>query len=130
MTERWIGAKVSVTRWVSDDPQPGIVECELQDVRNRRWKFIDKCSMFENIDIGPDTIYPQPGFILCVVEGRSMDAAERDVISIESRGPCSLDGESRFRVFPSDLIEGTYGSTTQKPWNGCVEPNANAGERA
>jgi hypothetical protein len=124
MPQRWIGVKVSVTRFVSDDAQPGIIEAELWDVHNRCWRFIEKCSAVENLGLGPDTTYPQPGVILCTVVGRYHDVAEQDVIAIELYGVCSIDNENRFEVFPTALVEGEFNSIQRRPWNGQAEPNA------
>lgn len=123
MTERWIGVVISVSRYVSDD-QPGIIECELCDAYGHLWTFIDKQSAVGRSDLDAETVYPQPGHILCKVVGRTKDASERDLIEIELYGVISIDNEERFEVFPAVLVEGVYDSSTQCPWNGHEEPNA------
>ena len=40
-----LGVKVTVLRYVSDDPQPGIVEFQLEDANGHRWLFVDKTSV-------------------------------------------------------------------------------------
>jgi len=30
-----LGVKVTILRYISDDPQPGVVECELEDAHGR-----------------------------------------------------------------------------------------------
>lgn len=115
MAARWTGVRVSVIRYVSDHPQPGIVEAELRDAFGRSWRFIDKCSVFENLDLFSDTTYPQPGHILCSVIGRGRDASGRDTVEVDLE-VCSEDGEDRFTVYPTTLIEGEWGSTNQRAW--------------
>jgi hypothetical protein len=34
--------KVSIARYISDDPQPGIVECQFQDAYGHQCSFIEK----------------------------------------------------------------------------------------
>src|SRR5882757_5008577 len=40
-----VGMKVTILRYISDEPQPGIVECELEDAYGRSWSFIDKTAI-------------------------------------------------------------------------------------
>lgn len=127
MGGRWIGVRVSVIRYVSDHPQPGIVEAELRDAFGRSWRFIDKCSAFENLDLFSDTTYPQPGFILCSVIGRGRDASGRETVEVDL-DVCSVDGEDRFTVYPTGLIEGKWGSSNQCPWKG--DPDQSPADRA
>src|SRR4051794_23510605 len=115
MAERWIGVGVSVIRYVRDDPQPGIVEAELRDAHDRCWRFIEKCSVVENLDLDADTAYPQPGVILCTVVGRGRDASGRGAVEVELYGVWSVDGEGRFTVYPMALVEGEFGGATQRP---------------
>jgi len=34
-----IGISVLITKYISDDPQPGIVECQLIDAYGNEWVF-------------------------------------------------------------------------------------------
>ena len=129
MAERWIGVGVSVIRHVSDEPQPGVIEAELRDVGGRCWRFIEKCSAVENLDLDADTPYPQPGVILCTVVGRGRDASSKEAVEVELYGVYSVDGENRFTVYPSALVEGAYNSATWRPWDGRAEPNAVASQQ-
>ena len=100
-----------------DDPQPGIVEAELRDAHDRCWRFIEKCSVVENLDLHADTLYPQPGVILCTVVGRGRDASGRETVEVDLCGVCSADREGRFTVHPAALVEGVFGSDTRRPWS-------------
>ena len=55
--------KVTITRYVSDEPQPGIVECELRDVHGRCWCILEKTAVVGLNDLDANTVYPQPGLI-------------------------------------------------------------------
>ena len=43
-------------RWVSDEPQPGIVEAETDGPKGHVYHFLDKAAVFS--DLGPDSNYP------------------------------------------------------------------------
>jgi hypothetical protein len=117
MSGRWIGVRVTITRFVDDYP-PGIVEAELHDARGQRFHFIDKQPFFGREDLGSDDAYPQPGQMLCWVRGFSKDATGQNLIRVE------LYGEgTELEVRTEALVEGTYNSSDQRPWNGLAEPN-------
>ena len=67
---RWIGVQVSITQWVSDDPQPGVVHAELRDADGHCWRFTGKQSTFETLELDAASVYPQAGVLLCRVLGR------------------------------------------------------------
>ncbi len=118
MPERWIGVSVTVTRFVSDY-QPGIVEAELCDAHGECLRFVDKQPFFGRDDLGADDSYPQAGVMLCWVCGRRLDSAGRELIRVELYGE-GIEVEVRAEA----LVEGTYNSSAQLPWNGLAEPNA------
>jgi hypothetical protein len=106
MAERMIGIKVLVTRYISDEPQPGIVECEFADARGRRWRFIEKSAVISSTPLDGETVYPQPGIIGCEIIGRSRDAVGRELILVDTERPwgvASVEGSMRFEVRPDTL---------------------------
>lgn len=47
------------TRWVADEPFPGLVEIELVDSHGRTHRFTEKCSVVDDGDrLRPDAAYP------------------------------------------------------------------------
>jgi hypothetical protein len=101
--------RVSITRYVSDDPQPGLVECELIDRHGRRWSFVEKTAVVSDEVLGPETTYPRPGVIAGEVIGRFRDAQGREVVRVDTGRPwgvVTLDGVSQFEVFAEDLAPG------------------------
>jgi hypothetical protein len=45
MTARRTAVVGQAVRWASDEPQPGLVEARLRDVRGRKWVFIGKAAV-------------------------------------------------------------------------------------
>lgn len=96
---------VEITRWVRDD-QPGWVECRLVDASGRVARFIEKAPVVTEAPIGRDGPYPCAGVIACEIVARSVDAAGREIVTIDTSTPWGVHattGESRFDVTPSQL---------------------------
>lgn len=124
MAQRMIGVTVSITRYISDEPQPGIVECEFTDVNGRRWTFVEKTAIVSAVNLDARTTYPQPGVIACEVAGRRLDDAGRELITVDTERPdCveSVDGLMQFEVLPASLVEWEWGNNVERPWNGRAE---------
>jgi hypothetical protein len=107
MTERMIGVRVSITRYVSDD-NPGFVECEFVDAHGARWRFVEKSPVVSAQYLDARTVYPQPGVIACEIADRRCNVAGQEIIVIDTERPWgvdSVDGSHRFEVAPPSLIE-------------------------
>jgi hypothetical protein len=103
-----LAVKVTITRYVSDDPQPGVVECELLDVHGRRWRFLEKTAVVSTNGLDANAPYPQPGVIAAEAIRRSRDLAGREVVRIDTERPwgvASIDGITQFDVPPECLVE-------------------------
>jgi hypothetical protein len=125
--QQMIGVRVSITRYVSDDPQPDIVECEFYDAHGRRWNFVEKTGIVSAEYLDGHTSYPQPGVIACEIQSRSRDADGREIVLIDTERPwCveSVDGSMRFEVLPSSLVEWQWGSKVERAWDSRAEPGA------
>jgi hypothetical protein len=102
------GIKVTIVRYVSDNPQPGIVECQLEDAHGRRWSIVEKTAVVSVKDLDAQTTYPQQGFVACAIVGRSFDSAGREVVRIDAGLPWgveSVEGVTQFDVLPESLVE-------------------------
>jgi hypothetical protein len=102
-----IGVAVSITRYVSDEPQPGVVECELMDAHGRCWRFVEKTAIVSAEPLDASFAYPRSGIIACEILGRSLDGAGREVVQIDTRTPWaveSLEGRTQFEVHAACLI--------------------------
>ena len=97
------GMEVSIVRYISDDPQPGIVECQFQDAYGRRWSFIEKTLVVSVQQLDAHSVYPQRGVTPCRIVQRFSDAAGREVIRIDCVE--SVEGVTEFEVLPESLVE-------------------------
>lgn len=96
-----------IVRWVSDDPQPGLVECELADRFGKVWRFVEKSAVVTAENLSSESRYPQPGSIGCQVIRRSRDESGREVAEIDTEFPWgveAVDGTTRFHVFADQLV--------------------------
>src|SRR5262245_35112263 len=103
-----LSVKVLITRYVSDDPQPGIVECELHDAHGRRWCFLEKTAIVSANDLNAKTIYPQPGKIAGEIVERHREATGREIIRFDTERPWgvgSIEGVTQFEILPDSLVE-------------------------
>jgi hypothetical protein len=98
------GMKVTILRYISDEPQPGIVECEFDDAHGRCWSFIDKTAIVSVEQLDAQSAYPQLGMITVEVIGHSLNAAGREVVWIDT-GIEIVEGATRFEVLPESLVE-------------------------
>src|SRR5687768_6765448 len=96
-----LGIKVVIARYVSDEPQPGVVECHLDDVCGRRWSFIEKTAVVSCENLDARTAYPREGVIAGEVMERLPDPGGREIIRFDTTRPWdveSVEGETRFDV--------------------------------
>ena len=106
---------VQIVSFVSDEPQPGIVECELVDAEGKSHKFIDKVPGFSVEILDSRSTYPRAGAIRCQPLAKCQDGNGRDVVRITTDLPDhieSIEGVSDFVVLPSQLasIPAGFGS--------------------
>ncbi len=103
-----LGVKVTIARYISDDPQPGIVELQLEDAHGRRWSFVEKTAIVSKEFLDAQTTYPQQGVIACEIIQRRFDVSGREVIRIDTKRPWyveSVDGITEFDVSTDVLSE-------------------------
>jgi hypothetical protein len=103
-----LGIIVTIVRYISDEPQPGIVECQLEDAHGRRWSFVEKTAIVSTEHLDADTTYPQRGVVAGEIVQRNLDAAGREVVRFDTAKPWnveSVDGVTEFDVLPESLVE-------------------------
>jgi len=96
-----IGIRILITRYISDDPQPGIVECELIDAAGVKHYFTEKTAIVTKDFINADSDYPREGIIACEIVNQEFGP---DVIEVGTERPWyveSTEGLTRFRVNPA-----------------------------
>jgi hypothetical protein len=99
---------MTITRYVSDEPQPGIVECEMVDAHGRRWLFLEKTAVISSFHLDACTCYPRPAIIAVEVVGRFQDAQLGEILRIDTDRPWgiqSVEGETLFEILPTLLVE-------------------------
>lgn len=95
-----MNVRIRAIRWVSDDPQPGLVECRLVDADGVEHVLIDKCAVFDGENrLRPDASYPIELTFPCRVLGEGDD----DLVIELAWHVESEEGETTFRV-RRDLI--------------------------
>lgn len=103
-----LAVKVSITRYLGDDPQPGIVECKLTDAWGREWTFHDKVPIFTDQSLDSQSTYPQEGTIAGNIIRRRQDASGREIVTFDTEEPDRVDtvqGETRFDLTLEQLTE-------------------------
>src|SRR5271156_3641939 len=93
---------VQIVRFV-DEHQRGWVESQFVDAKGRRHAFLDKVPIFTAADLGPDSGYPQRGFVSCEISSQSRDALGRTVVNIRTDHVESTEGLSDFVVLSEQL---------------------------
>lgn len=107
MPEEYAEIQVSITRWIDDDPQPGIVEFEFSDRFGRQWRFQEKQSRVSQEWLDADYVYPRPGDVRCLVLSRRQDEEGRSIVEIDTFRPDSVESVeevSSFEVFAGQLL--------------------------
>jgi|SRR5215469_456186 len=103
-----VGVKVTILRYLSDDPQPGIVECQLENANGNRILFIEKTAIVSTANLDAKTNYPQPGILACEVLRRRRERAGREVVRIDTERPWhieSVEGSTEFDVAAESLVD-------------------------
>ena len=99
MAERWEWfVACRIVRWVSDDPQPGIVEGHITDADGALHRFVDKQAMFIVGILGPMSDYPVEA-LLPIDEPSDKEVVEVRVPWVEDE-----NGESLLRMRRDALV--------------------------
>ncbi len=100
---------VQIVRFVSDEPQPGIVACEFVDAKGHRHTFIDKVPGFTAELLDAHSGYPQRGAVRCRKVAAWRDEDGREVVRISTGFPDhveSSEGVTEFTVFAAQVSSG------------------------
>jgi len=103
-----LGIRVTIIRYVSDEPQPGIVECRLDDAHGHQWSFVEKTAIVSAKHLDANTSYPRGGVIAAEIVGRSVDSTGHEIIRVDTERPWhveSVDGVTQFEVLAESLVE-------------------------
>ena len=86
---------VTITKYLGDDPQPGIVECEFVDAANRTHVIVDRL-------LSEQDSYPIPATVRCQVLDAWTDATGKEVVRIKTLE--STEGITEFVVLKKQLL--------------------------
>lgn len=99
---------VQIERLV-DEHFPGFVGCVLIDADGLRHEFVEKVPVVSTIDLRPDSVYPQPGHIGCVIEEKWVDELGQCRVRVSTKLPWSVEsvaGATTFTVFEKQISHG------------------------
>jgi len=99
--------KAQITRYVDDEPQPGIVECAFVDASGRTHRFLEKTAIVTGQVVSAASVYPIACLLGCEVEDAWEDPGGDMLLRICTERPydmVSADGESRFVVHASQVL--------------------------
>jgi hypothetical protein len=91
-----------ITRWIDDEPQPGIVEAVFVDANGRQWTFIDKWPFFFfNLQ---DFDFPKDGVIRCEILEVTVDQSGHTIYRVSTE-LCAVEGDQfEFEVVQDQLV--------------------------
>jgi hypothetical protein len=96
---------IEIVRFVSWDPQPGIVACELKDAEGQTHTLVDKIPIFGTWNIDEHSSYPIPAFVHCRLLSRMRDAHGRQLVQVRTDGVETAAGLSEFVVLQEQVSE-------------------------
>ena len=96
---------VRIVRFVSDDPQPGIVACEFMDAEGRVHTFIDKAPIFTAQNLDAASFYPQPGSAACEVLARWQNAKGQELARVTTTRPIEIQSTEGLSEFVVPVLE-------------------------
>jgi hypothetical protein len=103
MTRALASLNCTAVRWVSAEPQPGLIEVELVDAAGRIWTFVDKTTIFGGgSDLFPDRIYLAAVTVRCTQLGKGITG-----LRISTEHPDyveTVDGTTEFEVRPEQVV--------------------------
>lgn len=99
---------VEIIRYISNEPQPGIVECRLIDANGVTWTFIEKTAVVSDQQIDEHSVYPQSGVIACEIVAKTQDESGSEILLVDTTKPWGVTtttGESKFKVRSEQIID-------------------------
>jgi hypothetical protein len=102
------GIKAIITKYISDEPQPGIVECKFNDAWNNDYYVHEKTAVVTADYLDWDSTYPAGGFIACEIISEWTDAQDRSILSITTNKPWyieTIEGQTEFEILKEQLVE-------------------------
>ena len=102
--------RIQIVRYLGDDPQPGVVECELFGVAGKRHAFIEKVPMVSLENLTGNDKYPREGAVACEILARPLDANGREITRVTTAKPWDIESTealAEFDLLPVQIITDT-----------------------
>jgi len=99
--------KAEISRYVDDEPQPGMVECVLVDAFGNTHFFIEKTAIVSSESLLATSTYPIACELSCEIEAEWNDESGQALVRISTERPWAIEsatGETRFIVTPSQVV--------------------------
>jgi hypothetical protein len=99
--------KAIVSRYIDDEPQPGIVECILTDAFGNLHFFVEKTAVVSAENLVSTSAYPVACELACEIEAEWNEKVEGSVMRVCTERPWGLEsisGETRFVVRSSQVV--------------------------
>ena len=99
--------RAKAIRWVSDLPQPGLVEVSLTDAHGIERRFVDKWPIFTADNLTSNTSYPVDVSIDCDAVARTTDSSGHEIVVVSTAMPwgvVTVDGVDQFEVAADQLV--------------------------
>ena len=103
-----ISLLVQIERFVNEN-FPGFVGCVLIDADGVRHEFIEKAPVVSTSPLRSKSLYPQPGYIGCIIEEEFVDELGRRLVRVSTEKPWSIEsvaGMTKFTVFKDQIFLG------------------------
>ena len=98
--------KAEVSRYVDDEPQPGIVECVFVDAAGQSHFFIEKTAIVSSEALLATSTYPIACKLSCEIEAEWNDENGQTLLRVCTEHPWGIEsvtGETRFVVGSSQV---------------------------
>lgn len=96
---------VTIERFV-DDEFPGVVECVLVDSDDCAHRFVEKTPVVSAVALSFDSIFPQPGYIACLIQDEWTDERGRQLVRVDTVKPWGIEstaGQTTFTVLREQI---------------------------
>jgi hypothetical protein len=86
-----VGIKVTITKYISDDPQSGIVEAKFTDAWDNEHILVEKTAILSSESLNQGSQYPRDEFVECEVIEKWTDEKGRRLAKIDLNKPCGIE---------------------------------------
>ncbi len=100
--------RAQAMRWLSGEPQPGLVEVMMTDASGRQWTFVDKWPIFSAQTLTDQTQYPVGVLIDCELTDEDVGGIDQNLVLISTEKPWGVqttEGQTEFVIRRDQLNE-------------------------